>query len=151
MGFLVAWLGISAPGRGSRSSYYERSITVFHNSKFFEHYDWKDSDKYHSEVTFSCACPVYTARNSAAQRPRVEEPKIVKASKLANLKSMLALGPVLLRTRTFAGVPSDRSSSIGVYISRQTPLNRRQGSLVGGSSGLEVPRTGPRPWGDLGA
>jgi hypothetical protein len=31
-------------------------------------------------LAFSCACPVYTARNSAAQRPRVEEPKMVKAT-----------------------------------------------------------------------
>jgi hypothetical protein len=44
----VAWH--FGPRQGSRSTYYERSITVFHNSKFFEHYVWKDSDEYHSEV-----------------------------------------------------------------------------------------------------
>jgi hypothetical protein len=34
----VAWH--FGPRQGSRSTYYERSITVFHNSKFFEHYVW---------------------------------------------------------------------------------------------------------------
>ena len=50
----VAWH--FGPRQGSRSTYYERSITVFHNSKFFEH----QIRRFEQQSTYIC-CAAGTA------------------------------------------------------------------------------------------